>query len=189
MQIYLYLRYYNCPNEQRWIVRILFIVPIYAFQSWLSLMFLKHDNYYVYFDSVRDCYEGELAFLIKVDFFIIIFSTFSFGWLLFVSFIAIGLFQLLLLPINDKILFLSILSVQNFPRIKQTMLFLFTTLFTKAVILRFCHFILSASSPSPPPPPLLSFSSLPLFYQCFSPSFPHSNPGVDGLPLLSLMTL
>ena len=58
LQIYLHLRYYTCPNEQRWIVRILFIVPIYSFDSFLSLMFFNNDNYYVYFDSIRDCYEG-----------------------------------------------------------------------------------------------------------------------------------
>ncbi|VDP67086.1 unnamed protein product [Schistosoma mattheei] len=57
-QIYLHLINYTCPNEQRWVVRILFYVPIYAFESWLSLLFLKHEDYYVYFDSVRDCYEG-----------------------------------------------------------------------------------------------------------------------------------
>lgn len=45
------------PSEQRWIVRILFIVPIYGLDSWLSLLFFR-DNYYVYFDSVRDWYEG-----------------------------------------------------------------------------------------------------------------------------------
>ena len=58
-QIYLHLRYYSCPNEQRWIIRILFIVPIYSFTSFLSLLFFSNDNYYVYFDSVRDCYEGK----------------------------------------------------------------------------------------------------------------------------------
>ena len=40
-------------------MRILFIVPIYAFDSWLSLLFFE-QSYYVYFDSVRDCYEGRL---------------------------------------------------------------------------------------------------------------------------------
>lgn len=59
-QIYLHLRYYTCPNEQRWIIRILFIVPIYSFDSFLSLMFFNNDSYYVYFDSVRDCYEGKV---------------------------------------------------------------------------------------------------------------------------------
>ena len=62
-QIYQYLRYYTNPAEQRWIVRILFIVPIYAFESWLSLMFFGGDNsYYVYFNAIRDCYEGKLTF-------------------------------------------------------------------------------------------------------------------------------
>jgi len=48
------------PNEQRYIIRILFIVPIYSFDSWLSLLFISNDQYYVYFDSVRDCYEGTV---------------------------------------------------------------------------------------------------------------------------------
>ena len=58
-QIYVHLRYYSCPNEQRWIVRVLFIVPIYSFDSWLSLLFFSKDEYYVYFNTVRDCYEGK----------------------------------------------------------------------------------------------------------------------------------
>ncbi|XP_070581334.1 transmembrane protein 184B-like [Ptychodera flava] len=61
-QIYLHLRYYCCPNEQRWIVRILFIVPIYAFDSWLSLLFIGRDHYYVYFNSIRDCYEAFVIY-------------------------------------------------------------------------------------------------------------------------------
>lgn len=60
-QIYMHLRCYSCPNEQRYIVRILFIVPIYAFDSWLSLLFFTNDQYYVYFGTVRDCYEGEFV--------------------------------------------------------------------------------------------------------------------------------
>nr|XP_033946015.1 transmembrane protein 184B-like [Pseudochaenichthys georgianus] len=59
-QIYMHLRYYSSPNEQRHIVRILFIVPIYAFDSWLSLLFFTNEEYYVYFDTVRDCYEAEM---------------------------------------------------------------------------------------------------------------------------------
>lgn len=61
-QIYQYLRYYTNPAEQRWIVRILFIVPIYGFDSWLSLLFFKNDSYYVYFDTVRDCYEAFVIY-------------------------------------------------------------------------------------------------------------------------------
>jgi hypothetical protein len=58
-QIFQYLRYYTNPAEQRWIVRILFIVPIYAFESWLSLLFFGENYYYVYFNAIRDCYEGK----------------------------------------------------------------------------------------------------------------------------------
>jgi len=61
-QIYQYLRWYTNPAEQRWIVRILFIVPIYAFESWLSLMFFKGNHYYVYFNAVRDCYEAFVIY-------------------------------------------------------------------------------------------------------------------------------
>ncbi|XP_039621126.1 transmembrane protein 184B-like isoform X2 [Polypterus senegalus] len=61
-QIYMHLRYYSSPNEQRYIVRILFIVPIYAFDSWLSLLFFTNDQYYVYFDTVRDCYEAFVIY-------------------------------------------------------------------------------------------------------------------------------
>lgn len=57
-QIYQHLRFYTMPSEQKYIVRILFIVPIYGFDCWLSLLFFK-NNYYVYFDSIRDWYEGR----------------------------------------------------------------------------------------------------------------------------------
>ncbi|XP_054711230.1 LOW QUALITY PROTEIN: transmembrane protein 184B-like [Uloborus diversus] len=60
-QIYGHLRFYTSPSEQRWIIRILFIVPIYAFDSWLSLMFFR-DNYYIYFDSIRDWYEAFVIY-------------------------------------------------------------------------------------------------------------------------------
>ena len=66
-QIYKHLRHYTCPGEQRWIIRILFIIPIYAFDSWLSLLFFSQDHYYVYFDSVRDIYEGENVFIFETS--------------------------------------------------------------------------------------------------------------------------
>ena len=37
----------------------LYIVPIYAFESWLSLMLFGENTYYVYFNAIRDCYEGN----------------------------------------------------------------------------------------------------------------------------------
>ncbi|TMS36223.1 hypothetical protein L596_003441 [Steinernema carpocapsae] len=60
-QIYQHLRWYSCPSEQRWIVRILFIVPVYSFDSWLSLLFFSKDVY-VYFNSIRDCYEAFVIY-------------------------------------------------------------------------------------------------------------------------------
>ncbi|XP_061938430.1 transmembrane protein 184B isoform X3 [Apis cerana] len=61
-QIYQHLRWYTNPTEQRWIVRILFIVPIYATYSWVSLLFFYSESYYVYFFTVRDCYEAFVIY-------------------------------------------------------------------------------------------------------------------------------
>lgn len=58
-QIYRHLRFYTVPNEQRYIIRLLLIVPVYAFSSWLSLLLLGARQHHIYLDSVRDCYEGE----------------------------------------------------------------------------------------------------------------------------------
>jgi hypothetical protein len=60
--IFLHLHHYNVKNEQKWIVRLLFIVPIYAIDSWLSLLFFKNDYYYVYFNTVRDCFEAFVIY-------------------------------------------------------------------------------------------------------------------------------
>lgn len=59
--IYQHLRFYTLPSEQRCIVRILFIVPIFGFDSWLSLFFLDRSSY-VYFDSIRDWYEAFVIY-------------------------------------------------------------------------------------------------------------------------------
>uniref|UniRef100_A0A182P101 Transmembrane protein 184B n=1 Tax=Anopheles epiroticus TaxID=199890 RepID=A0A182P101_9DIPT len=60
--IYQHLRWYTNPQEQRWIVRILFIVPIYATYSWVSLLFFNSESVYVYFFTVRDCYEAFVIY-------------------------------------------------------------------------------------------------------------------------------
>eukprot|EP01090_Pellita_catalonica_P010804 TRINITY_DN22249_c0_g1_i1.p1 TRINITY_DN22249_c0_g1~~TRINITY_DN22249_c0_g1_i1.p1 ORF type:complete len:399 (-),score=58.04 TRINITY_DN22249_c0_g1_i1:57-1199(-) len=59
---------YTRPKVQRHIVRILFMVPIYATDSWLSLRF--HD-YALIFDLARDSYEAYVIyefFYLLVDF-------------------------------------------------------------------------------------------------------------------------
>lgn len=60
--ILLHLQNYNVKNEQKWIIRLLFIVPIYAFDSWLGLLFFNNDYYYVYFNSIRDCFEAFVIY-------------------------------------------------------------------------------------------------------------------------------
>lgn len=61
-QIYQHLRWYTNPQEQRWIVRILFIVPIYAIYSWISLLFFNSESVYIYFFTIRDCYEAFVIY-------------------------------------------------------------------------------------------------------------------------------
>lgn len=62
-QIFQHVRFYTTPKEQSWIIRVLFIVPIYSICSWLSLFwFGSSDNYYVYFNAVRDCYEAFVIY-------------------------------------------------------------------------------------------------------------------------------
>uniref|UniRef100_A0A673J9T3 Transmembrane protein 184B-like n=1 Tax=Sinocyclocheilus rhinocerous TaxID=307959 RepID=A0A673J9T3_9TELE len=69
-QIYMHLRYYSSPKEQRHIVRILFIVPIYAFDSWLSLEHNKYiDVTFVIYNFLSLCYEylgGESAIMAEI---------------------------------------------------------------------------------------------------------------------------
>ena len=52
--------HFSRPDEQRKIIGILLIVPIFAVNSWLSLRF-HHAS--VYIDMVRDCYEGYVLHL------------------------------------------------------------------------------------------------------------------------------
>ena len=61
-QIYCHLSNYVVVNEQRWIVRILFICPIYAFCSWLSLILWHNNEVYIYFNAIRDCYEAFVIY-------------------------------------------------------------------------------------------------------------------------------
>lgn len=58
-QIFQHLRYQTVKDEQVWIVRILFIVPIYGLCSWLGLVIPDSS---VYFDAVRGCYEAFVIY-------------------------------------------------------------------------------------------------------------------------------
>jgi Organic solute transporter Ostalpha len=53
--VYLHLTHWYMPSVQKYVVRILWMVPLYAIQSWFSLRFHSHR---IYIDSVRDLYEA-----------------------------------------------------------------------------------------------------------------------------------
>ncbi|CAG8674144.1 organic solute transporter Ostalpha-domain-containing protein [Gigaspora rosea] len=53
--IFKHLQNYNKPNHQRYIIRIILMVPIYAIISWLSYRYFRYSTYY---ETIRDCYEA-----------------------------------------------------------------------------------------------------------------------------------
>eukprot|EP00013_Stygamoeba_regulata_P019732 CAMPEP_0177656948 /NCGR_PEP_ID=MMETSP0447-20121125/15888_1 /TAXON_ID=0 /ORGANISM="Stygamoeba regulata, Strain BSH-02190019" /LENGTH=413 /DNA_ID=CAMNT_0019161199 /DNA_START=96 /DNA_END=1337 /DNA_ORIENTATION=+ len=57
--IYKHLTNYHVPYLQRYIVRIIWIVPIYAIDSFFSLKFVRYS---LYFDTIRDCYEAYVLY-------------------------------------------------------------------------------------------------------------------------------
>lgn len=58
--IYKHLKYYTQPEHQRYIVRLLCMVPLYGLYSLLSLIFHQHQTY---FAIARDCYEAYALFM------------------------------------------------------------------------------------------------------------------------------
>ncbi|KAF9986507.1 hypothetical protein BGZ65_007394 [Modicella reniformis] len=57
--LYRHAKNYNKPSEQRHIMRIVLMVPIYAIISFLSFRFYKHS---IYFETIRDCYEAFVIY-------------------------------------------------------------------------------------------------------------------------------
>lgn len=49
-----HMQYFSKPIHQSKVVGILWMVPIYSIDSWLSLTF---KDYALYLDMIRDCYE------------------------------------------------------------------------------------------------------------------------------------
>ncbi|KAI8476882.1 MAG: organic solute transporter Ostalpha-domain-containing protein [Monoraphidium minutum] len=58
-QILCHLRNYTEPVFQRYIIRLIFMVPVYAVGSWFSL---KYRDAAIYFDTLRDCYEAWIIY-------------------------------------------------------------------------------------------------------------------------------
>lgn len=57
--IYRHLLNYTEPTYQRYIVRIIFMVPVYALMSFLSLIFPDSS---IYFNSIREVYEAWVIY-------------------------------------------------------------------------------------------------------------------------------
>jgi len=57
--IYKHLIHFHKPSQQKHIVRILLMVPIYSIDSWLSFRYYWLS---VYFDLIRDCYEAIVIY-------------------------------------------------------------------------------------------------------------------------------
>jgi hypothetical protein len=55
----MHLYRYTQPAHQRYIIRILFMVPIYAICSWFSLV---DRRFSLYLDTFRDCYESWVVY-------------------------------------------------------------------------------------------------------------------------------
>ncbi|OAA57037.1 DUF300 domain containing protein [Niveomyces insectorum RCEF 264] len=53
--IWMHALHYTKPNEQKHVIRILFMIPVYAAASFLSLRFYWHA---IYFQVISDCYEA-----------------------------------------------------------------------------------------------------------------------------------
>lgn len=56
-----HLHHYGKPQYQRYIVRILAVIPVYSVASWLSLE-LVHFTAVLYVDTIRDCYEAFVIY-------------------------------------------------------------------------------------------------------------------------------
>nr|XP_043626659.1 transmembrane protein 184A-like [Erigeron canadensis] len=59
VHIYRHLLNYTEPTYQRFIVRIIFMVPVYALMSFMSLVFNKSS---IYFNSIREVYEAWVIY-------------------------------------------------------------------------------------------------------------------------------
>lgn len=58
-QIRLHLHWNTSPRLRRYIIRIICMVPIYAFTSWLGL---TNPDVSLYFDFIRECYEAFVIY-------------------------------------------------------------------------------------------------------------------------------
>ncbi|KAJ1920142.1 hypothetical protein H4219_001515 [Mycoemilia scoparia] len=61
--ICLHLRNYRTPKEQRYIIRIVLLLPVFSIGSWLSYRFFHKA---IYFEALRDLYEALALYFFMV---------------------------------------------------------------------------------------------------------------------------
>lgn len=54
-----HLTHWYMPNVQKYVVRIIWMVPIYSVESWLSLRFRE---FALYIETMRECYEAYVIY-------------------------------------------------------------------------------------------------------------------------------
>jgi hypothetical protein len=54
-----HLTHWNAPNIQKYVVRIIWMIPIYSIESWLALRFRA---FALYIETLRECYEAYVIF-------------------------------------------------------------------------------------------------------------------------------
>ncbi|KAJ9054534.1 hypothetical protein DSO57_1013407 [Entomophthora muscae] len=59
MSMFTHLKSYTKPNLQRYVIRIKWMVPVFALSSWISLVSL---NLAFYVDAIRDVYEAFVIY-------------------------------------------------------------------------------------------------------------------------------
>jgi hypothetical protein len=60
--ILMHLRHYTRPDRQRYMLRIMIMIPIYANCSWASLYF-RRSSWTIFIDLFRDCYEAYVIYI------------------------------------------------------------------------------------------------------------------------------
>ncbi|XP_017770808.1 PREDICTED: transmembrane protein 184C [Nicrophorus vespilloides] len=58
-EIILHVIHYNQPKLQKHIIRILWMVPIYAINAWIGLIYPENS---IYMDCARECYEAYVIY-------------------------------------------------------------------------------------------------------------------------------
>jgi len=57
-----HLRYYTCHAEQKWILRLIYIIPVYGIVSWLQLKKIDSEKSQIVLGGIRDCYEAFVIY-------------------------------------------------------------------------------------------------------------------------------